>query len=120
MTESVTFCLYSLMTLALVMGLSSAKRRYFALAGIALGLLCLARPSYQVLALVVPVLVAVGARTVAPRPPRSAWIGVLAFAVSFLIVVGPWVVRNKVAVGKFALSEEYGSAALIERFASTI
>ena len=116
MTESVTFCLYSLMTLALVMGLSSAKRRYFALAGIALGLLCLARPSYQLLVLVVPVLIAVGARY-APPPKRSALIGVLAFAVSFLIVVGPWVVRNKVTVGKFALSEEYGSAALIERFA---
>ena len=91
MTESVTFCLYSLMTLALVMGLSSAKPRYFVLAGIALGLLCLARPSYQVLALVVPVLIAA--------------------------VIGPWIARNKITVGKFALSEEYGSAALIERFA---
>lgn len=117
MTESVTFCLYSLMTLALVPGLTSAKPRYFALAGIALGLLCLARPSYQVLALVVPVLIAVGTRYAAAPSRRSAWIGVLAFALALLAVVGPWIARNKVAVGKFALSEEYGSAALIERFA---
>ena len=117
MTESVTFCLYSLMTLALVMGLSSAKPRYFVLAGIALGLLCLARASYQVLALVVPVLIAVGTRYAAPPPKRSAGIGVLAFALALLAVIGPWIARNKVAVGKFALSEEYGSAALIERFA---
>ena len=117
MTESVTFCLYSLMTLALVMGLSSAKPRYFALAGIARGLLFLARPSYQVLALVVPVLIAVGARYVAPPPKRSAGIGVLAFALALLAVIGPWIARNKITVGKFALSEEYGSAALIERFA---
>jgi hypothetical protein len=119
MTESVTFFLYSLMMLAMVLGLSWSQRRYFALSGIALGLLCLARPSFQVLALVLPVLIALGARYIAPRPKpkRAAWISVLAFAVAFLVVVGPWVVRNKIAVGKFALSEEYGSAALIERFA---
>ena len=37
MTESITFSLYSLMMLAMVLGWSSSKRRYFALAGIALG-----------------------------------------------------------------------------------
>ena len=62
MTESVTFCLYSAMTWALVMAWSASGRRYFALAGIALGLLCLARPSFQVLALVLPVLIVLGAR----------------------------------------------------------
>jgi hypothetical protein len=33
------------------------------------------------------------------------------------VVVGPWIVRNHAAVGKWGLTEEYGSAALIERFA---
>ncbi len=117
MTESVTFFLYSLMMLAMALGLSSSKRRYFVLAGIALGLLCLARPSFQVQALVLPVLIALGARHVVPPPRRSAAISLLAFVLAFVTVVGPWVVRNKVSVGKFALSEEYGSAALIERFA---
>jgi hypothetical protein len=117
MTESVTFCLYSLMMLAMVLALTSPQPRYAVLAGVALGLLCLVRPSFLALALVVPVLIGVGARFVASRPLRAAWTAVLAFAVSFLVVVGPWVARNKIMIGKFALTEEYGSAALIERFA---
>ena len=36
---------------------------------------------------------------------------------AFAAVVGAWSARNAVAVGKFGLTEEYGSAALIERFA---
>ncbi len=38
MTESLTFSLYSLMMLALALGWNSSKRRYFALAGLVLGL----------------------------------------------------------------------------------
>ena len=41
----------------------------------------------------------------------------LAFALAWLAVVGPWLVRNAVSAGKWGLTEEYGSAALIERFA---
>jgi hypothetical protein len=117
MTESVTFALYSLTTLAMVMGWATSRRRYFALAGVALGLLCLARPSFQVLALVLPALILLGAHCVAEPRTRSARSGVLAFGLAFLLVIGPWLARNAVAVGKWGLSEEYGSAALIERFA---
>jgi hypothetical protein len=38
-------------------------------------------------------------------------------ALAFLVVVGPWIARNYALVGKAGLTEEYGSAALIERFA---
>jgi hypothetical protein len=117
MTESVTFYLYSLMMLAMVLALTSPRRRYVVLAGAALGLLCLARPSFQVVAPVLPVLIVLGARFVGPRPRRAPWISVLSFAAAFLVVVGPWLVRNKITVGRFALSEEYGAAALIHRFA---
>ena len=117
MTESLTFCLYSLMMLALVMGWNSANRWYFLLAGIALGLLCLARPSFQVLALALPILIAVGAHFVRQSDRSSAWPSVLAFTLAFLIVVGPWIARNYLVVGKLALSEEYGTATLVERFA---
>ena len=117
MTESLTFSLYSLVMLAMALGWNSSKRRYFALAGLMLGLLCLARPSFQVLALALPVLILIGARFVADPKRRSAWINVAAFALGFVLVVGPWIARNYVSVGKLALTEEYGSAALIERFA---
>jgi hypothetical protein len=43
--------------------------------------------------------------------------GALAFCLGLAVVVVPWVARNQVAVGKLALTEEYGSAVLVERFA---
>ncbi len=117
MTESVTFSLYSLAMLAMVMGWTTAKHRYFAMAGFGLGLLCLARFSFLVTALVMPALIFLNARFVI-RPRRAgAAIGALAFGAAFLAVVLPWAARNAISVGKFALTEEYGSAALIERFA---
>ena len=61
-----------------------------------LGLLCLARPSFLVLALVLPVLILIGARFVADPKRRSAWINVAAFALGFVLVVGPWIARNYV------------------------
>ena len=34
-----------------------------------------------------------------------------------MVVISPWIIRNHVSVGKWGLTEEYGSAVLIERFA---
>src|SRR5262249_33767895 len=42
---------------------------------------------------------------------------VVSFTIAFALVVGAWVARNTVSVGKLGLTEEYGAAALIERFA---
>ncbi len=46
-----------------------------------------------------------------------AWQGIVAFAVCFGLMVVPWAIRNSISVGKFAMTEEYGSAAIVERFA---
>jgi hypothetical protein len=123
MTESLTFCLYSLTMLAMVMGWTTARRRYFGMAGLGLGLLCLARFSFLVPALVMPVLIFLNARFIA-RPVSashhsgaSAATSALAFALAFLAIILPWATRNAISVGKFALTEEYGSSALIERLA---
>src|SRR5262249_22565949 len=48
---------------------------------------------------------------------RSRWRGTLAFAAATIVVIGPWIIRNHISVGKWGLTEEYGSAVLIERFA---
>jgi hypothetical protein len=117
MTESLTFSLYSLTMLAMVMGWTTAKRRYVVLAGLGLGLLCLVRFSFLVPALVMPVLIVLNARFVARAPRRLAATSALAFAVAFVLVLLPWATRNAISVGKFALTEEYGSSALIERLA---
>jgi hypothetical protein len=117
MTESVTFALYSVAALALVLALQAPRVSRIVLTGCLFGLLCLTRPSFLVLAPVVAGLIAVNDRWLARTPWRSAAKHVLAFAVAWLLMVGPWLVRNAVFVGKWGLTEEYGSVTLIERFA---
>lgn len=115
MTESLTFSLFGLTMLALVRSWTSPGWRNFALAGALLGLLCLTRTAFVVLAPAMIVLIVVNARFSARRTP--AWPGALAFAVCFGLVLVPWAIRNSISIGKFGMTEEYGAAALVERFA---
>ena len=62
-------------------------------------------------------LITLNGRWLASKTIRSAWRPLLAFAAACLIIVGPWTARNYFSVGKWGLTEEYGSATLIERFA---
>jgi hypothetical protein len=113
MTESATFGLYSLALLVFVWGLKSPGLGRFLLAGALLGLLVLTRTSYVVLFFVVPPLIIVATR-------RSGW-KAITYAAGFVIacaaVITPWMTRNAAVVGHWGLTEEYGSATLIERFA---
>jgi 4-amino-4-deoxy-L-arabinose transferase-like glycosyltransferase len=117
MTESMTVSLYSIFALFAVLAWKSARIRYFALAGIFLGLLCLTRPSFIVVIPVVSVLIVLNGRWRAYKKSTSWWAHLLIFATACFVVIGPWIVRNHVSVGKWGLTEEYGSAVLIERFA---
>src|SRR5215471_10119285 len=117
MTESMTVSLYSLFALFAVIAWKSSRTGYFALAGIFLGMLCLTRLSFFILIPVLSLLIALNGRWPASKTMQSAWSHLLAFAAACLIVVGPWVVRNYFSVAKWGLTEEYGSATLIERFA---
>ncbi|MDP2297402.1 MAG: hypothetical protein Q8M24_18320 [Pseudolabrys sp.] len=119
MTESLTFSLFSLTMLAMVKGWTSPGWRTFAIAGVLLGLLCLTRTAFIVLAPVMIVLIVINAC----RAGSSAWQGTqaaqgaFAFALCFGFVLAPWAIRNSISVGKFGLTEEYGAAAMVERFA---
>src|SRR5499426_621494 len=114
MTGSVWLSLYSLTLCALVFALKTWRARWFIAAGGLLGLLCLTRPSFLLLAPVLLCLVAVYARWISLK----AWTrNATAFAVAFAIVIAPWLGRNQVSVGKLRFTEEYGSATLVERFA---
>ena len=117
MTGSLSFALISLAMLAVVSGLVTARMPSFLAAGLLLGALSLTKPSFLV---VFPVLLGVmiaHARWLAPRSSPSWTRGIAAFAVAFLIVIGPWLGRNYLSVGKLRFTEEYGSLTLIERFA---
>jgi hypothetical protein len=117
MTESVTFALYGMAALALVLFLKAPSVPRVLPVGLLFGLICLTRPSFVVLAPVVIGLVAVNALWLSPTAGRALLHHALAFVLAWLAVVGPWLARNAVSVGKWGLTEEYGSAALIERFA---
>jgi hypothetical protein len=117
MTGSVTFSLYSVAALALLLALQAPRLRWLLAAGCLFGLLALTRASFVVLAPVVAGLIAGNGlwRLRAGWRPVSKHL--LAFAIAWLMIVGPWLVRNAVSVGSWGMTEEYGSATLIERFA---
>jgi hypothetical protein len=117
MTESMTISLYSIVMLFAVLAWKTSRIRYFARAGIFLGLLCVTRPSFVILIPVFLLLIVLNGGWVAHNTIRAVGIHLLTFAAACLIVVGPWIVRNHISVGKWALTEEYGSVVLIERFA---
>jgi hypothetical protein len=117
MTESAIFAIYSVFSLQMLLAWKTGQRRYFIFAGALLGLLCLTKPSFVIL---FPVIVALsllwGYRFSKAAPPHTG-ARLLGFSLAFAIVLGAWASRNAISVGKFGLTEEYGAAALIERFA---
>ena len=117
MTESLTFALYSIAALALVWALQVPLVGRILLAGALFGLLTLTRASFLVLAPVAVALLAVKDVWLARMGWRPFGRHALAFAFAWLAVVGPWLARNALSTGSWRLTEEYGSAALIERFA---
>ena len=116
MTESMTISLYSIFALFILLAWKTSRLFYVVLAGFSLGLLCLTRPSFVVLIPVALVLIVLNGHRIL-RNPRTTRRHFFAFAAACLIVLGPWLVRNHLSVGKWGLTEEYGSAVLIERFA---
>jgi len=82
-----------------------------------LGLLCLTRPSFVVLIPGVLLLIAAGSRLLDAKTRPSAWKSAAVFVTVVALTIGPWILRNHFSVGKWGLTEEYGSAVLIERFA---
>lgn len=117
MTEATIFSVYSFFALANVLAWRTGQARYFALGGLLLAVLCLTKPSFL---LFFPLAIVLGAAyfyLFAIGGIRRAARHLFVFSLAFACVVGAWMTRNYVSVGKFGLTEEYGAAALIERFA---
>ncbi len=117
MTESAIFALYSVFALHMLLAWKTGQTRYFLSGGGLLGLLCLTKPSFVALfPLTAALSLLYGYRLSKEAPPHTG-ARVLGFGLTFAIVLGLWAGRNAISVGKFGLTEEYGAAALIERFA---
>jgi len=117
MTESLTFSLYSITMLLAVLAWKRGNLRWWGLTGLLLGLLCLTRPSFVVLIPGLLLLIAISSRLFKAKTRPSAWKSAAVFVTVVALTIGPWILRNHVSVGKWGLTEEYGSAVLIERFA---
>jgi 4-amino-4-deoxy-L-arabinose transferase-like glycosyltransferase len=117
MTESLTFSLYSITMLLAVLAWKSGNTKWWGFTGLSLGLLCLTRPSFVVLIPGLILLIAAGSRLLKTKPRPSAWKSAAVFVTAVALTIAPWILRNHFSVGKWGLTEEYGSAVLIERFA---
>lgn len=116
MTEATIFSIYSMFAYATVLASKSGRTRHYIVSGGLLGLLCLTKPSFLI---AFPLVAALSALYILKcRKRRSHLVKhLLAFGLAFACLSGAWMARNLVAVGKFRFTEEYGAAALIERFA---
>jgi 4-amino-4-deoxy-L-arabinose transferase-like glycosyltransferase len=117
MTESLTFSLYSVTMLFAALAWKRGNITWWGVTGLFLGLLCLTRPSFVVLIPGVLLLIAAGSRLLEAKTTPPAWKSAAVFVIVVALTIGPWILRNHVSVGKWGLTEEYGSAVLIERFA---
>jgi hypothetical protein len=112
MTESLTFCLYSLCILAFILAMDRHQTAYFSLTGFSLGLLVLTRPSFFALLPVFVVILCVR-RWLADNEIRLCQ--GMALMLACALTISPWFIRNVVSVGKFGMTEEYGAGIIIER-----
>jgi hypothetical protein len=117
MTESAIFAIYSVFALQTLLAWKTGQRRYFVFSGGLLGLLCLTKPSFVILFAVIVALSLLWGYRFSKAAPAHTGARLLGFGLAFAIVLGAWAWRNAISVGKFGLTEEYGAAALIERFA---
>src|SRR5262249_59598404 len=107
MTESLTVSLYSIAMLFAALAWKCMSNRYWALAGLVLGLLCLTRPSFVILIPVLVILIAWRGRQPATGGARSRWGGNLAFAPATILVVGPRIIPHHISLGKWGLTGQY-------------
>jgi 4-amino-4-deoxy-L-arabinose transferase-like glycosyltransferase len=117
MTESATVAPYAVMTLFALRAWQTGRLRYYVLTGLVLGLLCLIRPSFLVLLPFILLASLLHGLWLVRRSARQVLSAAATMVFAFMVVVGPWIGRNYTSMGKAGLTEEYGSAALIERFA---
>ena len=117
MTESAIFAIYGIFAWILLRAFIRPSGTAFAVAGALLGLLSLTKPSFVVLFPVTIVMILYFGYKIQKTSRATTGVHCLIFALIFACALGPWLARNYIAVGKFSLTKEYGSAALVERFA---
>jgi hypothetical protein len=117
MTESAIFAIYSVFAWTFLGALMRPSIIRFAVAGATLGLLSLTKPSFAVLLPASLAIVFAFGYWITKISRKLIGVHSLLFALAFMCIVAPWMVRNYVSLGKLGLTKEYASAVLVERFA---
>jgi hypothetical protein len=117
MTESAIFAIYSVFAWTFLRALMQPGVIRFAIAGATLGLLSLTKPSFAVLLPAAVVIVFAFGYWITKISRNLIGVHSLIFALAFMCMIAPWMVRNYVTLGKFGLTKEYAAAVLVERFA---
>ncbi len=117
MTESAIFGIYSVFAWMFLRALMRPTALRFVIAGVTLGVLTLTKPSFAALLPVALAIIVGAGRWMSKSRVNLIGRHFLAFALAFACLVAPWMTRNYLALGKFGLTKEYASAALVERFA---
>ena len=117
MTESAIFAIYSVFAWTFLRALMQPGVIRFAIAGATLGLLSLTKPSFAVLLPAALAIVFAFGHWITKISRNLIGVHSLIFALAFMCIVAPWMVRNYISLGKFELTKEYASAVLVERFA---
>ncbi len=112
MTENLYILLLLGLFLVVVDDLASGQVRYarFAAGGVLAGLTCLARPTAFVFALAIPALVLSGGREDLKRRVRASAL----FLVLALLVIAPWTIRNRAALGEWVTFTTHGGITFYE------
>ena len=111
LTENLSILLCALLTVCLCMTARGSVRWFFTL-GLSAGLLAMTRPEFVYLAYALVAVMIVPA----VRPALSWRLSVVAI-LGVMIVVGPWLVRNRATFGDAALTDSYAGYTLAQRVA---
>lgn len=114
LTEALLIPLLAVFLLFLALALCEKRPRWMIAAGLTLGLAALTRPAYAYLFLAMTAVLAVAGLV---RWRRPVILGCLLFALSYGVVVAPWLARNKALHDRAALTTVYAGDILSQRVA---
>lgn len=102
-----------LSSLLLSLAVKDGRRGYFIAAGLSFAALALTKAAFLYIVIVIVLVLAaywLWCRRYAPArlPTRNFGWGITAFAISFALLVSPWLIRNYVHFGKIQLTERSG------------
>lgn len=117
MTENLVFPLYTASCVAAAAAWKKKSARYWLLTGLLLGLSALTRPSFIYLFYAAIPVVALLSLLQKDFSWRQKIAMPLLLIAGYFLIAGPWMIRNGLSMGEYAISKGYASYILVQRIA---